>query len=451
MTETEETIMSQTSQGMTISRPGGFDRAGFESFLETRNDPGWVMDMRRRAFDVYSEKQSIPLDPEEWKRVELRAFRPEKFAVAATSETSEVVETLLEDRGEFAGRVSYVDGIGQSPVLDQSLADQGVLFGNLATLASEHGEILKPHFMQNAVQLDTDRFSAWHAAFWTGGTVLYVPRGVEIEQPLYSLISLARDGAADFSHTLIILEDGASATLLEETSSASRDAAGLHVGAVELLVGRDARLRYVQLQNWNDKVWHFAHQAGRVQSNGSLQWTVGGLGAKLAHIHQDVHLDGRGAEAQVNGVTFATDRQVLSYYTQQTHHAADTHSDLLYKDVLRDKSRVIWRGMIKVDQEAQQTDGYQRNDSLVLTPTCRVDAIPGLEIEADDVRCTHGATAGRVDEEQVFYCMSRGLTKYEAMHVIVEGFFQTVFDRIPVEIVRDTLSQTVERKLGIGD
>jgi Fe-S cluster assembly protein SufD len=163
-----------------------------------------------------------------------------------------------------------------------------------------------------------------------------------------------------------------------------------------------------------------------------------------------VHLDGRGASAEVNGVTFATGRQLLSFYTQQTHHQPDTRSDLLYKEVCRDESRVIWRGMIKVDNEAQKTDGYQRNDALMLSRDARVDAIPGLEIEADDVRCTHGATAGRVDDEQVFYAMCRGLSRYEAMHIIVEGFFAQVFDRIPIELVRETLSQAVEVKLGIG-
>jgi Fe-S cluster assembly protein SufD len=181
-----------------------------------------------------------------------------------------------------------------------------------------------------------------------------------------------------------------------------------------------------------------------------LQWTVGGLGGKLAHIHQHVHLDGSGATAEVNGVTFATGKQKLSYYTQQSHHAPHTRSDLLYKDVLRDQSRVIWRGMIKVDPGAQKIDGYQRNDGLLMSEDCRADLIPGLEIEADDVRCTHGATAGRVDEEQLFYCMCRGIERREAMHIIVEGFFQRVYDRIPVEAVRETLSHAVQRKLGIG-
>lgn len=434
------------------SLAAGFSPEVFEDFLQTRNEPEWVTESRRRAFEIYQEKLAEELDPEEWKRVEMRAFRPERFSLAGSEarEFASAERSLMQDRADFGGAMLHVDGAASERQLRDELTEQGVLFGDLSTLLTEYSDILKPHFMSKAVLPETDRISAWHAAFWTGGTVLFVPKGVCVEAPLYSLIALSQQGVADLSHTLVILEDGAEATLLEETASTS-DEAGLHVGAVELLVGDGARLRYVQLQNWNTKTWHFAHQSGRVGSDGSLQWTVGGLGSKLAHIHQDVHLDGRGAEGQVNGVTFATDRQILSYYTEQTHHAPDTRSDLLYKDVLRDKARCVWRGMIKVDHDAQRTDGYQRNDSLLLSATARCDAIPGLEIEADDVRCTHGATAGRVDVEQIFYAMCRGLTEYEAMHMIVKGFFQTVTDRIPVELVRDTLDKAVERKLGIGE
>jgi Fe-S cluster assembly protein SufD len=425
--------------------------AAFEGFVSTRHEPAWVSDLRRRSFEAYRELLATELDPEEWKRVDIRAFRPERFSIQAEAPTeSAAFGTLLADRAEFAGVVSHVDGRCTRSSLSESLAAKGVLFGNLSDLVRDHGDVLKPHLMTKAVRPDADRFAAWHGAFWTSGTVLYVPRNVEISEPLYSLIGLASDGAADFSHTLVILEEGASATLLEETSSATSTASGVHVGAVELILAPGANLRYVQLQNWNDKVWHFGHQAGRVAKDASLQWTVGGLGAKLAHIHQEVFLDGKGASAQVNGVTFATEKQLISYYTQQTHNAPNTTSDLLYKDVVRDKARCVWRGMIKVAKDAQKTDGYQRNDGLILSDTCRVDAIPGLEIEADDVRCTHGATCGRVDEEQLFYAMCRGMSRSEAMHMIVEGFFQRVYDRIPVEIVRETLGQAVERKLGIG-
>ena len=444
MTSTASSAVSSNSTGL------GFDRAAFEAFLEMRNEPGWVSDQRRIAFEVYQAKLSDELDPEEWKRVQLRAMQPQQFGIRSKATLSTGFSTLMEDKATFGGSVVQVDGSCKSSQLDEKLAQQGVLFGDLADLVREHRDVIEPHLMTRAVKTDRDRFSAWHAAFWTGGTVLYVPRRVSISEPLYSLMGLAQAGAADFGHTLVVLEDGASATLLEETCSLTADIPGLHVGAIELLVGKDAHLRFVQLQNWNEQTWHIAHQCGRVASNGTLQWTVGGIGSRLSHIHQDVHLDGRGASGEVNGVTFATGKQVLSYYTQQTHHAENTRSDLLYKDVLRDRARVIWRGMIRVDKEAQKTDGYQRNDSLMLSHTARVDAIPGLEIEADDVRCTHGATAGQVDAEQVFYCMSRGIKESEAMNMIVEGFFHRVYDRIPVEVVRDVLSHAVERKLGLG-
>ncbi|MFV0444015.1 MAG: Fe-S cluster assembly protein SufD [Planctomycetaceae bacterium] len=436
----------------TVSRP--FDLDAWQEFASARQEPTWVTEKRREAQEVYQSLLDDPLDPEEYKRLDLRTFRPEQYHLAdagQTGKTTGELSTLMQNRGEFGGAVVQVDGRTASSSLRPELARQGVLFGDLSTMLTEHRDKFEPHFLTHAVRPQQDRFSAWHAAFWTGGVALYVPRNVELTIPLYSLIALREAGVADLSHTLIVLEDGASATLLEETTSADPAAPGLHVGAVELIVGPGAQLRYVQLQNWNGKVRHFAHQTGRVARDGRLQWTVGALGSRASHIHQDVHLDGRGAQAEVNGVTFATDRQLISYYTQQTHHQPNTRSDLLYKEVCRDESRVVWRGMIKVDAPAQKTDGYQRNDALMLSRDARVDAIPGLEIEADDVRCTHGATAGRVDDEQVLYAMCRGLSRYEAMHMIVEGFFAEVYDRIPVELVRETLSQAVERKLGIGD
>mgnify|MGYP001193351561 CR=1 FL=1 len=442
--------MSSSSPTAATPASGSFGQAAFDAFLATRDEPDWLVSRRRAAFEAFQSLQDEPLDEEEWKRVELRAFRPDTFRQVETGGES-ALTTLMQHRADFAGSAIHVDGHAIDSSLDETLQQAGVRFGSLAQILKDEPGLLEPHLLTRAVSPTTDRFSAWHAAFLTGGSVLYVPRGVEVSAPLYSLIGLATADAIDFSHTLIVLEDDASATLLEETASADPQARGAHVGAVELLVGQGAQLRYVQLQNWNESTWHIAHQAGRVERDAQLQWTVGGLGARLAHIHQDVHLDGRGAHAEVNGVSFATGKQRLSYYTQQAHHAPDTTSDLLYRNVLRDTSRIVWRGMIEVNAPAQKTDGYQRNDALLLSADARIDAIPGLEIEADDVRCTHGATAGQVDAEQVFYLMCRGLTEYEAMHMIVHGFFQVVSDRIPVELVRETLDGAVERKLGIGD
>jgi Fe-S cluster assembly protein SufD len=221
----------------------------------------------------------------------------------------------------------------------------------------------------------------------------------------------------------------------------------MHCGSIELFVGPEAKLRYVNLQNWNEHTWHFAHQKGVVGRDGQLQWTIGALGGRLAKVNQHVAMEGPGAWAQVNGVMFTEGKQHLSYHTHQHHQAPSCKSDLLYKTALQDTSRTVWRGMIKVDKAAQKTDGYQRNDNLILSRDARADSIPGLEIEADDVRCTHGSTSGRVDDQQIFYAMTRGYTRQEAIRMIVTGFFQQVFDRIPTESVRDALGEAIGRRV----
>ncbi|HET6425662.1 MAG TPA: SufD family Fe-S cluster assembly protein, partial [Planctomycetaceae bacterium] len=293
---------------MTTTVAAPWTSAAFEEFLATRNEPAWLTDRRRQAFAAYQELLKQPLDPEEFKRIDLRGLRPEKFSLAGNGNSASL-STLMANRADFGGTVSHIDGRAVASQLRPELAAKGVVFGSWESVLASRPEILQA--LERAVPADTDRFSAWHTAFCTGGTVLYVPRNLQVDVPLYSLIGLATNGAADLSHTLVVLEEGASATLLEETASLDPNHTGLHVGAVELLVAPRAVLRYVQLQNWGEKVWHLGHQAGRVANDASLQWTVGGLGAKVAHIHQDIHLDGKGAAAEVNGVTFATDKQVL--------------------------------------------------------------------------------------------------------------------------------------------
>ncbi len=320
------------------------------------------------------------------------------------------------------------------------------MFGGLSRLVGEHGDLLRPFFERHVVDPYKDKFSALNAACWSGGTLLYVPKNVRIIEPLHSLSAMS-DGGVDLGKTLVILEPGADATLISETASASAQSSGLHCGSIELMVEQGARLRYVNLQNWGHEVWHFAHQKGEVGREGRLQWTIGALGVRLAKVNQHVAMTGPDAEVQVNGVMFTEGRQHLSYNTYQHHQVPYCKSDLLYKAALQDRSRTVWRGMIRVDRNAQRTDGYQRNDNLMLSRDARADSIPGLEIEADDVRCTHGSTSGRVDDEQLFYAMTRGYTRREAVRMIVAGFFQQVFDRITIESVRDALGEAIGRRV----
>jgi Fe-S cluster assembly protein SufD len=248
-------------------------------------------------------------------------------------------------------------------------------------------------------------------------------------------------------HTLIVLEDGAEATIMCETASREVGSGGLHCGATEVILAPSARLRMVSLQNWAHGVWHFAHQKAIVGRDASLQWTIAAIGSRLAKVNQHVELVGRGAECQVNGVLFTEGKQHISYHTLQHHAAPECRSDFLYKAALQDNSRTVWRGMIKVDPLAVRTNGYQRNDNLLLSANSRADSIPGLEIQCDDVRCTHGSTSGKVDEELIFYAQSRGLTRKEATRLIVSGFFQQIFDRITIESVREALGQAILRRV----
>jgi len=208
-----------------------------------------------------------------------------------------------------------------------------------------------------------------------------------------------------------------------------------------------AHLRLVTLQDWGQGVWNFGHQKAQIDRDATLQWTVAALGSRLTKINQSAELIGAGADSRVNGVMFTEGKQHIAYNTLQHHVAAQCHSDFLYKGALQDKSRTVWRGMIKVDPGAQRTDGYQRNDNLLLSSHVRADSIPGLEIEADDVRCSHGSTSGRVDEELIFSARCRGLTRKEAIQAIVTGYFQQIFDRVTIESVREALGLAIARRV----
>jgi Fe-S cluster assembly protein SufD len=438
----------------TVAAPRAFDSAAFEAFLAERREPAWLVELRRAAFAKFQELPTPSRREEEWMRTDIRLFRLEKFGPpaateAATEPAATVPAPLLSAGVELGGTMTVVNGRVVDAGVDSDLASRGVLFGSLDALVNEHGDKLRPYFQRKLANSSADKFAALHAAFWTGGTLLYVPKGVAVEKPLHNLAALVGQGAAklavDLSKLLVIVEDGAQATLLSET--AGDDAAALHCGSIELFVGKGARLRYVNLQNWGSGTWHFAHQKGSVDRDGSLQWTIGALGSRLAKVNQHVSLVGEYARAQVNGVMFTEGRQHLSYHTLQHHEAPHCTSDLLYKGALQDESRLVWRGMIRVDPVAQKTDAYQRDDNLMLSDGARADSIPGLEIEADDVRCTHGATAGRVDESQIFYARSRGLTRKEAVRMIVAGFFQQVFDRIEIESVREALGLAIGRRI----
>ena len=422
-----------------------FTDEGFASLLTSLNEPAWLTEQRKSAWNQFNQLPWPSNRDEEWMRTDIRMFKLDKFTLGGEPAGQESANVLAAGV-DLAGSMTFKAGVATvDKPLDQKWVDKGVIFGNLTELATEHSELIEKH-LNKLVDPNIDRFSALHAATWTSGTFLYVPRNVVLDQPIHTSALLA-EGGCDFGHTLIIIEEGAEATVLAESASSSETATGLHCGSIELYVGDRANLRYVNLQDWSQEVWHFGHQKATVGKDANLQWTVGALGSRLAKVNQHVDLTGEGANTQVNGVMFTENKQHLSYHTLQRHVAPHCNSDFLYKAALQDDSRTVWRGMIKVDEGAQKTDGFQRNDNLLLSAKSRADSIPGLEIEADDVRCTHGSTSGRVDEELIFYAMARGFTRKEAIRAIVIGFFQQVFDRITIESVRDALGDAIARRV----
>ena len=424
----------------------GFNQESFDAFLASRDEPQWLTEARESAWRRFCELEMPTSGDEEWMRTDIRLFKLNSYSLPGEPASIDLPASLLGRGVELGGQATTIDSRSSDSSLDQELEAKGVLFGSLSRVISEHGDKLRPYLERHLVDPAKDKFSALNAACWSGGNVLFVPRRVRVEQPLHTL-NVMSDGGVDLSRTLVILEEGSEATLLAENGSTDLHAKGFHCGAIELIVEPDAQLRYVNLQNWGDGVWHFAHQMAHVAQNARLQWTIGALGSRLAKVNQHVALTGKDAEAQVNGAMFTQGRQHLSYNTHQHHKAAFCRSDLLYKAALQDTSRTVWRGMIKVDEGAQRTDAYQRNDNLMLATTARADSIPGLEIEADDVRCTHGSTSGRVDDQQLFYAMTRGYTRKEAVRMIVTGFFQQVFDRITIESVREALGEAIGRRV----
>ena len=440
-----------TSQSPATIQTTGFTEETFKAFLRTRDEPSWLIDRRREAFARFQAFAWPNARDEEWRRTDIRGFHLNSFAPPDTQEPSVVTRAPFDRLWEtltsqYATGIEHIGGaLSRQP---DAAHIGGAVFVDMARAVKDYPDLIKRYLLTEAVTPASDIFAALHAAFWTSGSLLYLPKGVTVESPLFSLIGLAREGRVDLSHTLVVLEDGAEATLVRESAGQGGDETpALHVGAVEIFLAQGANLRFVNIQNWDQSTWHFSRERALVGRDASLQWTVGGLGSRLAKVNQEVALTGQGAKAQVNGVMFTTGRQHLAYFTRQDHIAPHTTSDLLYKGGLKDHSRIVWKGMIRVEKEAQRTDAYQKNDSLVLSEFARADSIPGLEIEANDVRCTHGATAGRVDEDMIFYAQARAVPREVAIRLIVEGFFANVYDRISVDSVRETLRQAVETKL----
>ncbi len=410
---------------------------------------GLVASYRARAWDAF-KRQTLPdttLEP--WRRTDIHSLPMDTFKLASQSDhlpavPDDLLKPLVAD--QQGGQIVLYPG-GSKIDLNASLAKQGVIFTDFKTAQEKHPDILEK-ILGQTVNVEEGKFAALAGAFSQNGVVLYIPKNAKVEQPFHSILWGPGENLAHISHLLILIDEGASATYVHESASPTESSDAFHAGIVEIEVMQNASLKIEELQSWGKHVWNFSHERIRVERDGSLDWIFGAIGSKLTKNFSELDLAGEGATGRMSGFYFTDGTQHLDHDTQQNHLAPHTSSDLLFKGALKGRSRSVWQGMIYVAQGAEKTDGYQANRNIVLDEGARADSIPGLEILADDVRCTHGATVGKLEEEPIFYVKSRGIPQRDAERIVVEGFFDPIMQRIPFEGVRERFHQAILEKMG---
>jgi Fe-S cluster assembly protein SufD len=371
--------------------------------------------------------------------LELSAYTP---APAPTNGAGSAPQSMFEPQN--AVELRQIDA-GQS-ALTGELPD-GVIVSALDQAAREHPELVERHL--GTVVSGEDVFLARNEAGFRGGALVYVPRGVELEQPILLTAIQAAAGTELDRRTLIVLEEGAQAEVWEQYLSATDELDGVFNTVVELVVGDNSRLRYVCGQSLSERSWIFGAQRAEVGRDGSLDWVALGFGGACGRVRMETRLGGPGADARVTGAYATHARQHIDFDTTQEHAAPSTTSDLAFRGVLQGRSTAVWKGNIIVDPGAQKTDAFQESRNLLISKRAHADAIPGLEIQANDVRCTHAAAVAQVDPEQLFYLRSHGLPEEIAKRLVIEGFLAALVERFEQGPVRDVLGEALERRLGL--
>ncbi|MGE5333633.1 MAG: Fe-S cluster assembly protein SufD, partial [Nitrososphaerota archaeon] len=428
----------------------GFSEEAIHALNERQGEPAWMQERRLESWKIYDSLPMPTRQDEEWRRTDLRPLKLNDIAPFA--EGAAVAESLLPEaeRGEaFAGVLGLRNGEQAEYTLRDDLREQGVIFSDLRSAVREHGDLVREHFMTRCVPPADSKFAALHGAFWQNGVFLYVPKGVSVVEPFRVIVSAALRGSASLTHTLVVLDEGAQATLVEDALSDETDEQGLSSRVVELILERGSILHYVGTQRLGRAVFDFHTERALLGRDTNVNLQTIELGSRLSKGRVESILVGDGASAKLHGLYIADGKQHMDRYTLQDHRAASGTSDLLFKGVVTDEARSVFSGMIRVAPAGVKTAAYQQNRNLLLSRKARADSIPNLEIGANDIiGCSHGATVGKVDEEQLFYLMCRGLTRVDATRLIVEGFVDPLVAEVPVASLRDALRHEISARVG---
>jgi Fe-S cluster assembly protein SufD len=405
--------------------------------------------LRKQAFEEFLALPIPSQETEEWRYTDLsgldlsftsfvRGGGPEAVNKGKALQAAAVV-------GERAGLQIQRNSEVISTRLASGLAERGVIFTDLDRAIRDHPDLVEPH-LHTLVPSSRTKFTALHAAFRTGGTFLYVPPAVTVELPLQTLTYLEEHGAAVFPHTLVVVGEDADVSFIDQYASPTLTRA-LSDAVVEIHAGPASRVRYTSIQEWGEGVTHLAVVRTHLARDADFRSLAIGFGASLARVEAEAILDEPGAFSEMLGIFFADGTQHFDHRSEQDHRAPSCTSDLLYKGALRDESRAVYSGWVHVRPAAQKTDAMQTSRNIVLSEHAKADAIPNLEIEANDVRCGHAASVGPVEEEQLFYLMSRGIPREEAERLIVFGFFNEVLERIALTEVRESAAGAIRDEL----
>jgi Fe-S cluster assembly protein SufD len=421
--------------------------------------PAWLQTRRAEAWSIYEQTPMPTTRLEEWRYTNLRkllkldalALAPAAAAAPAAPSTppafpERLQAAMAEDRAA-SGHVVELDGAVVHVDLAPELAARGVILTSLRQAVAEHGDLIEAHLATNALPATRGKFEALNAALWTDGIFLHVPRGVRLDLPIRLTRHLSREGEAYFTRTLILAEPASQVSLVEEGVSEDFARQTFFSSAVEVVARDGAQVQYVSLQRMGSGVFHLQQQRTLAEKDATLDTLNVSLGASVARTDLNAQLLGQGANSDMLGLYFAESGQHFDHSTSQDHVAPNAKSDLLYKGALDGDARTVFRGIIKVHKRAQRTDAYQTNRNLLLSDRARADSLPNLEIEADDVRCSHGATVGQLEGEHLFYLMSRGLSRTQAERLVVLGFLAEVLSRLPLGGVTEKVTRIIEARL----
>ena len=449
--------MSQTAIVRKPSRPG-IGRAAVARTGAT--DPAWLRARRDEAWAQFSATPMPSTRSEEWRYTDLeRTLQLDQLALmngdrppgaGAGSALPDALRRAMDQDRDSAGRIVDVDGKVVSVELTESLARQGVVLASLSEAARNGDETVRRLLATEAVPASDGKIPALNAALWSDGVFLRIPRGVRVERPIRLSRWVSRPGHATFTRILIVAEEMSQLSFVDEILSPDFEETTLVNTAVELFSRGGAQVQYVSLQRMGRGGFYLANQRTLAERDSRLDTLNVALGGSVGRVDLNARLLGPGATSDMLGLYFGDDDQHFDFNTSQDHVSPNAHSDLLYKGALDGSARGIFRGVIRVHEGAQGTDAYQTNRNLILSDKAIATSLPNLEIEADDVRCSHGATVGQLDAEALFYLMSRGLRKGQAERLVVRGFLGEVLSRLPMGGVVEKVTNAIVAKLRHG-